>query len=985
MSYINPDHPVYISYAWSNDDHPHLEDDVNALCNLLEKNHIYYKRDKENLCPYRCDISKAEKEIGEGSAIIVVISERYIKSPHCMHEWHQMRENGKIWERVFPIVLEDAKLTDDSVFEEYHDYYVKKRKDLAAKLEKGIVPFKSVEGSAAEYDFFQDDLRYMYRYLANHNYYFSKDNYITIIEQLKVHLQGLINKINNPIEPVKLFGGRVAPDVVAPAITPVVAPVVAHFSLPAPDGLVRREKEEDKLFKLLSKNRVVNLVGVGGSGKSSLAYLTLDAHKDSFNEMVYVVVNNNIKDDIVELFNHQLKLAFREGEDPFLKIISYLQENYQSGKPNLLVLDINETSDKHANATIVNGIIQNLDGWKVLILSRENIDTRHRINGIKIHSLNDNHDRDFLGTLFLEKAGTRYAGAIDLDELFEVIYYNPLLVEQLGYFLKYYPKRLSVEEIKTKLYGDSFRGQLMKGQSAQSHDETIVSFLKKLIKFNELNLVEKELLRHFVLWQSDYISFDVIEDLLKGVFDSDDQLINALTTLTERSIIIINSGQTLSYRLHGLLADSLREQIEMSQGDYSKYLDNIERIIEYDYYHFLPYVDCIGNSLCEYNITTDDMLSYYDFVNRVGEKLNESWKYDYCQKVLDKNIRRIEDKRKQDDNPFLLDILLDALRTNTYGLSAISNHKKAIAILEQQPKENVEYQHRLANAYTVLAILQVAHLGAYKSAETNYQKAIEIYEQLPRENNLYQGNLAIAYNNLAVLQQDQLEAYDLAETNYKQAIDILEKLPKENHESQDSLAIAYNNLANLQRDHLEAYDLAAANYQQAIDILEKLPKENHESQNRLAVAHTGLANLQKNHLGAYDLSAANYQQAIEILERLPKENHDYQDSLANAYNGLAYCYDAQKRYDDAVVMVNQAIDIAKGLSEKVSTYLIYWINYRHSLAEIVFNNKQIEKAKEILDEIKPLAEKCLAEKPNDRWTQTVNNYINELLGKCAKA
>lgn len=39
--------PVYISYAWANDNNPDLEVDVNRLCRVMEKNGIYYKRDKE--------------------------------------------------------------------------------------------------------------------------------------------------------------------------------------------------------------------------------------------------------------------------------------------------------------------------------------------------------------------------------------------------------------------------------------------------------------------------------------------------------------------------------------------------------------------------------------------------------------------------------------------------------------------------------------------------------------------------------------------------------------------------------------------------------------------------------------------------------------------------------------------------------------------------------------------------------------------------
>ncbi len=1018
--YINPNNPVYISYAWANSDFPHIEDGVKALCELLEQNNIFYKLDKKNLCPYRWSISKAENEIGEGTAVIVVVSKRYVESLHCMHEWHLIRENGKIWKRVFPIVLEDAKITDKKVFMQYYEYFDKRKNDLVEQQRQRIIPLTEVESRASKFDFFVNDLQTLYQYLAEHNHYFSKDNYDTIIEQLKNHLS------KNSID--------IIPETPIIANTPITAKAnsvvsgTPHFTLPVADGLMPRDNEVENLCSLISKNRIANLVGVGGSGKSSLTYLFLDKHKGDFNEIAYIVVNNNVTDDVVEQLNNTLRLEFGAGEDPFSEICSYLQKNYISKKPNLLILDINETSDKQASANTINKFIQSkklLDGWKILILSRESMDTRHRIES---RSLNDQENIGFLQELFLDKAGARYRDFGNFEELFKVVSYNPLLTEQLGFYVKKYPRALTINEIKTKLYGDSFRKLDMHGMSAQRHDETIVTFLKNLTKYSELSHNEKELLRHFVLWQSDYISYDVIEDLLRGIFDSDDQLVNALASLSERSILTVNSSQTLSsYKLHGLLADSLRGQIDFSEEDYYRYLRNIDRIIEYDYYRFLPYVDCIVNSLCEFDITTD-----YILYNKVGLKLNNSWKYDYCQKVLDKNIKRLKDELKDRDSNFLRHrlvcsyvIIAEAVNNQlakSYYAKAIvigqklpkenpdyqnslasaynnlailqdhledyksaeTNYKKAIAIREQLPKENPDYQNDLARTYHNLANLQQKYLGDYPLSESNYQKAIAILEQLPKENPDYQNGLARAYNNLAILQQYHLGDYESSETNYKKAIAILEQLPKENPEYQNDLAGTYYGLANLQQYHLEDYSSLESNYQKAIAILEQLPKENPQYQNDLANAYINLAYLLQDHLGDFFSSESNYQKAIAIFEQLPKENPQYQSDLAKAYNGLAYCYDAQNKYKEAVSMVETAINIAKDLSEKDSKYLIDWVGFKHSLAEIVFNNSEVERAKEILDEIKPLAEKCLADNPNDSWTQTVHNDIIELLEKFAK-
>ena len=384
------------------------------------------------------------------------------------------------------------------------------------------------------------------------------------------------------------------------------------FSLVIPKNLLPRDKEVEKLFNGIKENRFFNLVGVGGMGKTSLAYLMVKRHKYYFNEIAYAVVNNNIKDDIVDQLNKTLKLNFEEDaqlnrtleikKDAYTEIITYLQENFQSEKPNLLVLDINETADGDKNSVIINEIIKNNDylkGWKFLILSRESVDTRKII---QTYSLTDKEDFEFLKGLFLSKAGERYKKFKDFEGLFKVIYYNPLLAEQLGLFLSDEPKKATLDDIKNIL-GDTLRKKEIQGTSAQRHDEKIISFLKNLIVYDKLEVNEKALLRHFVLWQADYISYDVIADLLKGVFESDDELTNTLKSLLRRAIITTNNKETLSYKLHGLLAESLRKQIDIPNEDYSIYLSNVKRITIYD--EFQPFVDCIGNSLCEYDITND--------------------------------------------------------------------------------------------------------------------------------------------------------------------------------------------------------------------------------------------------------------------------------------------------------------------------------------------------------------------------------------------
>ncbi|WP_446375806.1 toll/interleukin-1 receptor domain-containing protein [Coleofasciculus sp. E2-BRE-01] len=50
-------------------------------------------------------IKEFMQRIEKGKCLIVVISDRYLKSPNCMYELVQIVNNGEFDNRIFPIVL----------------------------------------------------------------------------------------------------------------------------------------------------------------------------------------------------------------------------------------------------------------------------------------------------------------------------------------------------------------------------------------------------------------------------------------------------------------------------------------------------------------------------------------------------------------------------------------------------------------------------------------------------------------------------------------------------------------------------------------------------------------------------------------------------------------------------------------------------------------------------------------------------------------
>lgn len=96
---------IFISYAWGGDS----EKIVDQLEQTFQEKGILIVRDKSDL-GYKGLIQKFMQRIGRGKCVIVVISEKYLRSENCMFELVQIAKNGDFYERILPVVLDDAKI-----------------------------------------------------------------------------------------------------------------------------------------------------------------------------------------------------------------------------------------------------------------------------------------------------------------------------------------------------------------------------------------------------------------------------------------------------------------------------------------------------------------------------------------------------------------------------------------------------------------------------------------------------------------------------------------------------------------------------------------------------------------------------------------------------------------------------------------------------------------------------------------------------------
>ena len=120
---------VFISYAWKGES----EKIVNQIDRSLQERGIKIIRDKRDL-GYKGSIREFMQRIGQGNCVIVVISDKYLRSPNCMFELVEIADGKQFHDRIFPVVLNDANIYDPTKRTEYVKYWEIKRAELAEAI-----------------------------------------------------------------------------------------------------------------------------------------------------------------------------------------------------------------------------------------------------------------------------------------------------------------------------------------------------------------------------------------------------------------------------------------------------------------------------------------------------------------------------------------------------------------------------------------------------------------------------------------------------------------------------------------------------------------------------------------------------------------------------------------------------------------------------------------------------------------------------------
>ena len=140
---------IFISYAWGGES----EEIANQLDHAFQDRGVTIVRDKRDV-GFKGHIKMFMDEIGEGKCVILVISEKYLKSPNCCYELVQVARYGAFYDRIFPIILADARIYKPTDRLRYIQYWEEKREELDEMIK--TVSAANLEGFREDIDLYTE-------------------------------------------------------------------------------------------------------------------------------------------------------------------------------------------------------------------------------------------------------------------------------------------------------------------------------------------------------------------------------------------------------------------------------------------------------------------------------------------------------------------------------------------------------------------------------------------------------------------------------------------------------------------------------------------------------------------------------------------------------------------------------------------------------------------------------------------------------------
>lgn len=126
---IVPKSVVYVSYAWKDAANETGEWLMEKLSVDAGKQKIILLRDKTEM-DLQDSITEFMNRIGMGKGVLMIISDKYLKSEYCLYEAMKVDQNQNFDDRVFLAVLPDIDFSDQSILK-YTSFWNARKEELA--------------------------------------------------------------------------------------------------------------------------------------------------------------------------------------------------------------------------------------------------------------------------------------------------------------------------------------------------------------------------------------------------------------------------------------------------------------------------------------------------------------------------------------------------------------------------------------------------------------------------------------------------------------------------------------------------------------------------------------------------------------------------------------------------------------------------------------------------------------------------------------
>ena len=169
---INSGEPVYISYAGNSSEKPeweHIADGVEDLKRALEAANIQYCTRMEKADD---KVSDFEKQIGDSEVVVLVFSDRFFRTEHCMYEFVEIKKALKKHpnKKLLCIKSGTFNLSDVNYIMEVEHFWGDERQEYDEIDFHQMRQHTEQEEAAKINDFYIDDVRHLYSFFSSTNY-----------------------------------------------------------------------------------------------------------------------------------------------------------------------------------------------------------------------------------------------------------------------------------------------------------------------------------------------------------------------------------------------------------------------------------------------------------------------------------------------------------------------------------------------------------------------------------------------------------------------------------------------------------------------------------------------------------------------------------------------------------------------------------------------------------------------------------------------